>query len=158
MSTRAHTQSKVQVGGLDMPRTGRPPKPVEQHKRTGTYRPDRHGSNLAVVPAVEVALPELDPASVMDRILGDGTSWLAMTDSVALAMLREALEERREVRERAVLGSVEARRELRELDKQIIGQLSVLGFDPSARARLGLAEVKRVSTLDNLRSQQEKRR
>ncbi|MGH2970160.1 MAG: hypothetical protein ACRDK0_14030 [Solirubrobacteraceae bacterium] len=107
---------------------------------------------------MELAVPELDPASAMERILDEGTAWLARTDSVALAMLREALEERREVRERALSGSVEARRELRELDKQIISQLSVLGFDPSARARLGLAEVKRASTLDNLRSQQEKRK
>jgi hypothetical protein len=141
-----------------MPRTGRPSKPVEEHKRTGTYRPDRHGSNLAVVPTAEVALVELDPASVMDRILGDGTNWLAVTDTVALSMLREALVERRDVRERAMSGSVEARRELRELDKQIIGQLSVLGFDPAARSRLGLAEVKRASTLDNLRAQQDARR
>jgi phage terminase small subunit len=40
---------------------------------------------------------------------------------------------------------------LRDLDKQIISQLSLLGFDPAARSRLGLAEVKAQSTLEKLR-------
>lgn len=136
-----------------MPRTGRPPRPVEQHKRSGTYRPDRHGKTaLAVVAPTEPALSELDPASVLDRVLATGAAWLAETDTVALALMREAIEERGDVRERALGGSVEARRELRELDKQIIGQLSVLGFDPAARARLGLAEVQAQSTLQKLQT------
>lgn len=137
-----------------MARTGRPPKPVEQHKKAGTYRPDRHGtrSALAVVAATEPALVDLDAAGVMDRILANGVSWLAETDTVALVMLREALQERTEVRDRALNGSTEARRELRELDKQIIGQLSALGFDPAARSRLGLAEVKTRSKLEELQA------
>jgi len=37
------------------------------------------------------------------------------------------------------------------LDKQIVSLLSNLGFDPAARARLGLAEVKTKSVLEQLR-------
>jgi hypothetical protein len=78
--------------------------------------------------------------------------WLAITDSVALSMLREALEERTSLRHLVLATqSTDARKALRDLDKQIIGQLSLLGFDPAARARLGLAEVKAQSTLEKLR-------
>ena len=137
---------------------GRPSKPLEQKRRTGrTPTTDSGGRKLptrgalAVVPTTEPSLVELDAASVMTRILSDGVTWLANTDSVGLVMLREALEERTEVRERALGGSTEARKELRELDKQIISQLALLGFDPSARARLGLAEVAARSKLEELR-------
>lgn len=139
-----------------MPGRGRPPKPVEDHKRTGTFRPHRHGERggLAAVPSTPPDLVELPAADVMGRILQDGVVWLASTDTVALALVREALEERADVRERALGGSSEARRELRELDKQIISQLSALGFDPAARSRLGLAEVKARSKLEDLRQRQ----
>ena len=134
-----------------MPRTGRPAKPVEEHRRNGTYRADRHGTEgaLAVMPNMET-IPRLDPKSTLEEILEIGVSWLGQTDAGAVAMLRETLEERAVVRERAMAGSSEARKELRDLDKQVISLLSALGFDPSARARLGVAEVKRASALDEL--------
>jgi phage terminase small subunit len=135
----------------------RPPKPIEQKRKVGRTpntdsggRPLPSRANLAVIPAAEPALQELPPASAMERILSDGVEWLGSTDVPALAMLREALEERAGVRERAMAGSSEARKELRELDKQILSQLSALGFDPTARARLGVAEVKRASALESL--------
>jgi hypothetical protein len=52
--------------------------------------------------------------------------------------------------------STEARKQLRELNKEISDWLSVLGFDPSARARLGLAEVKAMSKLEDLRARRDK--
>jgi len=87
----------------------------------------------------------------MERICAEGASWLATTDAMAVSMLREALEERHDIRERVMAGSGE-RRELRDLDKQIISQLSALGFDPTARSRLGVAEVTRVSKLADLQA------
>ena len=39
---------------------------------------------------------------------------------------------------------------LRELDKQITNAYSLLGFTPSDRSRLGVAEVKKESKLDEL--------
>lgn len=138
-----------------MARTGRPTKPVEQKRKIGTARPDRTPvslGNLAAVPAVAPDPSDLDPASTFEQVLSDGRVWLASTDSVALAMLRESLEERRSLREILLATqSPDARKALRELDKQIISQLSTLGFDPTARARLGLAEVKAQSTLEKLR-------
>jgi hypothetical protein len=42
------------------------------------------------------------------------------------------------------------RRGLRELDRQIISNLSLLGFTPSDRSKLGVAEVKAMSKLEEL--------
>jgi len=137
-----------------MPRTGRPTVPNEVKARRGTARKDRtpnHG-NLAVVDAAPVSPDDYDPADAFRSVLESGRVWLAASDSLALAMLRESLEERAELRSVVVATQQpDARKALRDLDKQIIGQLSMLGFDPSSRARLGLAEVKAQSTLEKLR-------
>lgn len=129
-----------------------PPKPVEVKRRIGTYRADRHGGQpqLAVVEPVG-AVPDFDPAGVFEQVLADGVHWLARTDAPTLAILRDLMAERGELRVIAS-GSMEARRALRELDKQILSTLSQLGFDPTSRARLGLAEVKAQSALEDLRS------
>ena len=83
--------------------------------------------------------------------------WLARTDAMALALLHSMLEERAPLRADAMAGSTEARKHLRDLDKQITSLLSDLGFNPAARARLGLAEVKAQSKLEELRERQAKR-
>jgi hypothetical protein len=137
-----------------MPPTGRPPKPIEQKRRTGNpgKRALPKAGTLAAVPAVAMEPDELDPATTFAAVLDDGRVWLARTDAVGLAILRESLEERAELRDVVLSsGSADARKALRELDKQIVGHLSTLGFDPSARARLGLAEVKAATTLEKLR-------
>ena len=43
-------------------------------------------------------------------------------------------------------------RALVAVQKSLSDALSTLGFDPTARSRLGLAEVKRASKLDELRA------
>ena len=134
---------------------GRPRKPVESLKRTGTYRKDRHGSNLALVDAVAPLPHEVTAADAFAQVMADGVAWLARTDAPALALLRSMLEEREGLRDLAFQGSAESRKQLRELDKQIVGLLSNLGFDPAARARLGLAEVKAQSVLEQLRQKRE---
>lgn len=50
-----------------------------------------------------------------------------------------------------------ASRLLRAAEKQLQGWLSDLGFSPTARARLGLAEVKRQTTLETLLAQRANR-
>jgi hypothetical protein len=54
-------------------------------------------------------------------------------------------------------GSMEARRALRDLDKAILSSLSLLGFDPTSRSRLGLAEVKAASKLEQMQAARDKR-
>jgi len=77
---------------------GRPPKPVESHRRTGTYRKDRHGANLALVEAVDRSPYELSAADAFESVMADGVNWLARTDAPALALLRSMLEEREGLR------------------------------------------------------------
>lgn len=138
-----------------MARTGRPPVPTEVKRRRGTDRSDRTpvSGSLAAVPAMPSVPTDLDPESTLDSVFAAGQTWLAVTDTTALALLRESIEERSSLRQAVLLtNSADARKALRELDKQIIGQLSTLGFDPAARARLGLAEIKAQSTLEKLKA------
>jgi hypothetical protein len=138
---------------------GRPPKPIEQKRRSGNPggRPLPPASKLAAVPAIEPAPAEMEPVQVLDLVLEHGRAWLATSDTVAVAMLRESLEERANLREIVMATqSPDARKSLRDLDKQIISELAALGFDPSARSRLGVAEVRAQSTLERLRQEQAK--
>jgi hypothetical protein len=74
-------------------------------------------------------------------------------------MTAEGLSERDSLR--ALLdidpGNFRARSGLRELERQIVSQLALLGFTPSDRARLGLAEVKKESKLEELLRRKDER-
>jgi hypothetical protein len=127
---------------------GRPPKPIEQKKKSGTYRPDRDPSNgnLAVVPAVEPDGWELPVAEALERVLEMGVPWLGSTDNPTLSLLGDALE----LADRAkAAGSI---REQIAAQEHVAKLLAQLGFDPTSRARLGLAEVSRVSKLEALKA------
>ena len=135
---------------------GRPPKPIEQHKRTGTFDASRHsrGPLVAVAP-VDQAPHEKSPADLFTEIMDAGSAWFARTDGIQLSMLRESLEERARLVPVAE-SSTEARKQLRELNREIADWLTALGFNPTARARLGLAEVKAASTLEKLQAKRDK--
>ena len=141
-------------------RTGRPPKPLEQHKRTGTWNATRHGkkqgAGLAAVEAVSLEPYEFDAAQVFAEVMQAGAPWFARTDAIRLAMLRESLEERSRLLPLAESSS-EARKQLRDLNKEISEWLSLLGFDPAARTRLGLAEVKARSKFEELEAKRARR-
>jgi len=135
---------------------GRPPKPVEQHKRTGTFNATRHKRGaLVAVEAVDQAPHEKSPADLFTEIMDAGSAWFARTDGIQLSMLRESLEERARLVPVAE-SSTEARKQLRELNREIADWLTALGFNPTARARLGLAEVKAASTLEKLQAKRDK--
>jgi len=135
---------------------GRPPKPVEQHRRTGTFNAAKHnrGALVAVEP-VDVAPFQRQASDLFADIMQAGSAWFARTDGVQLAMLRESLEERERLLPVAE-SSTEARKQLRELNREIADWLTQLGFNPTARARLGLAEVKAASTLEKLQAKRSK--
>jgi hypothetical protein len=135
---------------------GRPPKPVEQHRRTGTFNAAKHnrGALVAVEP-VDVAPFQRQASDLFADIMQAGSAWFARTDGVQLAMLRESLEERERLLPVAE-SSTEARKQLRELNREIADWLTQLGFNPTARARLGLAEVKAASTLEKLQAKRTK--
>jgi hypothetical protein len=135
---------------------GRPNKPIEQKRLTGTLRPDR-------IPASPVLLSnDPNPPATPSTLEAKGrdfwetvwaTNWVSQTSDYHLALITaESIDERERVRE-ALAEDPRDRRlrvTLRELDKQLISSLSLLGYTPSDRSRLGVAEVKTESKLEEL--------
>jgi hypothetical protein len=74
-------------------------------------------------------------------------------------MTSEGLSERDSLRALLEIdpGNYRARSGLRELERQIVSNLALLGFTPSDRARLGLAEVKKESKLEEIIRRREER-
>lgn len=147
---------------------GRPPTPTERKRRTGN--PGKRPLPEPVVQLAAVAHIPPPPAtlgdtgrSVWDRLWTAGQAWLSpTTDLDLLTRLCEAHEEREAIRDAIaeegymVTGSMGQRRanpllsELRSLESQMTKYESLCGFTPTDRARLGYAEVKRASKLDEL--------
>jgi hypothetical protein len=87
-----------------------------------------------------------------DRIWSMGAIWLSdQTDIELLMMTCEMIDERWNLRVSVMQSNdPKQRRGLRELDKQIVSNLSLLGFTPTDRARLGWVEVKAKSKLEEI--------
>lgn len=145
---------------------GRPSKPLESKKRIGTLRQDRLPANAARTPveALDLSGWELPPDAALSRVLSAGVPWLAATDNPKVALLNDAFDlysrvkaavdnpPRRCSDDDCDCGRPLAVRDLLDIMKEVRILLAELGFDPTARAKLGLAEVKAQSTLENLRA------
>ena len=81
-----------------------------------------------------------------------GATWVSdKSDLELLIMTCEMVDERWNLRVKVMqTDDSKLRRGLRELDRQIVSNLSLLGFTPSDRSRLGVAEVKAKSRLEEL--------
>ena len=140
---------------------GRPPFPVERHKLRGTYRRDRHDRRgVVLLPTVDDP-PDpprpLGPAGrkLWDRVWSAGKSWLSPgSDLDAVLLLCESMDERVMLRIHVLRADdtfdYRDRQALRSLDEQVARLFSALGFTPVDRSRLGVAEVRRASALDDL--------
>jgi P27 family predicted phage terminase small subunit len=156
-------------------RDGRPAKPTEAKRALGN--PGKR--KMAPAPTPETALAVIsdripDPPDKLGDVGRDvwryvwegGRRWLSEAqDAVLIARLAEKLEEVANLR--AFLGDrVENRwyktangqivthpavKQIDQADAQITAWLSMLGFSPSDRARLGLAEIRVANELDQLR-------
>jgi hypothetical protein len=127
-----------------------PGKPIEVKRRNGNpgKRKLPPSSQLAAVPAIPSKAYELSVSDALDRVLDMGTPWLAETDMTIVSLLREAVEDYTELR----ADPRSSPNQVREAREQIASFLSRLGFDPTSRSKLGLAEVKAQSTLEKLRA------
>ncbi len=154
---------------------GRPSKPVERHRLTGT------GKDLPDAPFVGEGLeggfaPEppatLGAAGVelWDHVWFAGRQWLAVeSDRSLITMLCHAYDEAEKLRQGIESGEfprvyVHANgspvttpwvTQLKELRTQMTSWLSAIGFTPSDRSRLGLAEVRVRDELDELAQKRE---
>jgi hypothetical protein len=144
---------------------GRPPKPIEQKRLTGNpgKRALPKEGSLVLLPSMyeipEPPRPLVTTAAkeLWERTWSMGQTWLSpSTDIELLLMTCEMIDERWNLRIKVLQDNrPEERRGLRELEKQIVNNLSLLGFTPTDRSRLGVAEVKRVSKLEELRAKRE---
>jgi hypothetical protein len=138
---------------------GRPTKPAEIKRLTGNpgkrALPEQSAIMLIPQPSEtpEPARPLLKYGQELwDRVWQSGINWISPnTDLEILLMTCELIDERWNLRVRVMTdNNPKDRRGLRELDKQIVSNLGLLGFTPSDRSRLGVAEVKKMSKLEEL--------
>ncbi len=145
-----------------------PPKPVKRKRRAGNPGKKRLPEPVNVlsaatgVPKAPETLQETGQA-LWKRVWSAGHAWLSPdADSVLLTMLCEAADEREAIRAEledtgrtftTAKGYVAPHPligQLRTLEHQMTQWLSLLGFSPTDRARLGLAEVKALTGLTDL--------
>lgn len=138
---------------------GRPPKPVELKRATGNpgkrALPDKE--TVIVLPAV-TSIPEPSRQlfqfglELWNRVWSMGHSWISYSTDVDLLLLVcEQMDERAKLRTQVWNeGKNDERKALRQLERAIVDNLSLLGFTPTDRSRLGVAEVKKQSKLEDL--------
>lgn len=147
---------------------GRPPKPIEQKRALGNpgRRPLPTEGSLVLLPSMyeipEPPRPIVTEAAkaLWNRTWTMGQTWLSpQTDIELLLMTCEMVDERWNLRIKVLQDNrPEERKGLRDLERQLIANLSLLGFTPTDRSRLGVAEVKKISKLEALREQQNRPR
>lgn len=160
--------------------TGRPAKPVELKRAAGNagHRP------LPDAPTPETGLrasssiptpPPLgaDGRALWDHIWDAGRQWLSPDSDITIVThLCQAHDEAEEIRRSLALGDIPRFyklpngslvshpliTQLKDLRAQMTAWLAAIGFSPSDRARLGLAEVRVRDELDDLQRRRSERR
>jgi hypothetical protein len=135
-----------------------PAKPVEMKRLQGNpgkrALPDRSAVVVLESGPVEPA-SDLGVAGrrLWDSVFADGGLWVSgRTDVHLLQMVCEQLDRRQVLREAFESDPLDRKvaMSLNETEKLIASNLGLLGFTPSDRARLGLAEVRAKSKLEQL--------
>jgi P27 family predicted phage terminase small subunit len=148
-------------------RSRRPPKPTERKRAAGNPGKRKLPEPLAIVPAVgELPTPPVElartGADLWRQVWSTAADWLAPSDVPLVALLAQLADEReRWLAQAADEGVTHTTRhgairvhpgvgEARRLEVAMIQILSLLGLSPSDRSRLGLSEVRRMSSLADL--------
>lgn len=143
-----------------------PPKPVERKRRTGN--PGKRAlpqlASVTALPAADGIPDPLRPLGaegrrMWDRIWASGGTWVSpATDIELVQMVCEAMDERTALRVQVLRGAEWRERvALRHLERSINSMLSQLGFSPTDRTRMGVAEVQRKSKLEALQERAARR-
>lgn len=144
---------------------GRPPKPIEHHRRVGRGGNQKaDGRPIATGEVVPLPMADRTPdlpdviepngagADLWERVWHSAITWISPhSDLVAVVracQLADDLQAARQQWHRTMFK--DDARTMLGLSKQFTDALSVLGFNPTARARLGVAEVKKMSALQQL--------
>ena len=144
----------------------RPPKPTEIKRLTGN--PGRRKlPELSVVTMLPMAstIPDapdglgVDGLELWNNAWSHAITWLSPSSDLHTientARLADDLAFARK-KYRATLDAADGRL-LVHINKAFVDALSSLGFDPTARSRLGVAEVKAISAIDKLLAKRQER-
>lgn len=138
---------------------GRPPKPLEQKRLLGNpgKRAIPKAGSIQVLPMAEDTPEPSRPLGkpgreLWDRVWQTGATWVSPTTDVEILLITcEMIDERWNLRAKVLQNEdSKDRRNLNQLTKLIQENLSLLGFTPADRTRLGVAEVKAQSKLEEL--------
>lgn len=138
---------------------GRPPVPNEVKRRRGTARPDRVPAVSSVVALPMAAgVPEcpedfgLAARGLWGRVWQAGITWVSPLSDIEAAEQACRLADDLVVARRRYRATSDPSdgRMVAAFDASLAAALGRLGFDPAARTRLGVAEVKRQSKLEEL--------
>ena len=148
---------------------GPPPKPIEQKRRTGNpgQKPLPKEGQLIALPALDTERPGdlgVEGAQFWDDAVAVCSAWLGKSDYAILRMCAEAMDRRAFILrtlandgwsivtdkgypyKHPLVGT------LGELEAQITKWMSLLGMSPADRTRMGVAEVRAVSKLEQLQA------
>jgi hypothetical protein len=134
-----------------------PAKPAELKRALGNpgRRPLPDEANVHSVPGGYVAplRPLLEAGTQLWEETFKYAPWIARTDAALLQLTCEQIDRREQMRELMVgLGPDDWHmfKQLNDIETQIVSNFGKLGFSPDSRSRLGLAEVKAQSKLEEL--------
>jgi len=136
---------------------GRPSKPVEQKRMLGNPGKRPLPSNAMALPMATQTPEPHRPLlkygqELWDKVWAAGVNWISPNTDIELLMMTcEMVDERWNLRVKVMqTEDARLRRGLRELDRLIVSNLSLLGFTPADRSKLGVAEVKAQTKLEEL--------
>ena len=95
-----------------------------------------------------------------NRVFGQGQTWISPQSDVELLLLTCKQLDRQVTLERQFVEKPDdyhVHRQLLDLEAAIVRNLSLLGLTVDARSKLGLAEIKAESKMEQLRKRQEQR-
>jgi hypothetical protein len=156
----------VTVATKSTKRSGPPRRPTERTRALGD--PGHRGlapvDQVPTLPAAKATPKPPRPlkasgSKLWERAWRDAITWLSPDSDIELLLIVcELLDERDALRKRVMANASSPdiwrdRAGLRALDKQVIDGLALLGFSPTDRARLGVAEVKQEDELAAFRRQ-----
>jgi hypothetical protein len=142
-----------------------PAKPLEVKRALGNpgrrTLPDVNDTISLHAGRVEPHQP-LDWAGLLlwNRVFGAGQTWISPQTDVELLLMTCKQLDRQIVLERAFVEKPDdfhVHRQLLELENAIVRNLGLLGLTVDARSKLGLAEIKAESKMEQLRKRQQER-
>jgi len=138
---------------------GNPAKPLELKRKLGNPGKGKlpEVNTLMSLPGGYVTpfRPlEFAGKQLWDSVFSEGELWVSSrTDAHFLMLTCEQLDRREELKSQiAETNDWHLYKQLNDLERMIATNLGLLGFTPADRTRLGLAEVKRQSKLEEMMS------